>query len=195
MFQNLRLTPQNKILFISFVIFITLYFILNAKNNKTPILAENIPLYADTLIPRGQVLVPIEFANTTALAGLIDHYGIIDLYSGSENNSILIASRVKILKAPLNPNQYAVMVSETLSQQIMKNKGPFLAVVQNRFSANEKGKEKIKPEAEPIASGLVPISKTILILNKKNFKQVKSKLNITKEMKNEINYCALNRIL
>ena len=65
------------------------------------------------------------------------------------------------------------MVSETLSQQIMTNKGPFLAVVQNRFSANEKGKEKIKPEAEPIASGLAPIPKTILILNKKNFQTSK----------------------
>ena len=137
MLQNLRLTNQNKILLISIIIFVLLYFILNAKNKAAPPLAEKKPLYADTLIPKGQVLVPLELANITALSGLIDQYGIIDLYAGAENHGRLIASRVKILKAPLNPNQYAVMVTEALSQEIMKSKGPFWAVVQNRNTATE----------------------------------------------------------
>lgn len=156
MFQSLQLNPQNKILLISFIIFILLYLVLKEKNKEPPVVTENKPLYADTLIPKGQVLVPIELANIEALTGLIDQYGIIDLYGGSENNSILIASRVKILRAPLNPNQYAVMVTETLSQEIMKYKGPFWAVVQNRFAQNKKSENKpdvqdstIKPAAKP----------------------------------------------
>ena len=148
MFQNLQLNPQNKILLISFVIFVLLFFILKAKNKEAPVESENKPLYADTLIPKGQVLVPIVLANIEALAGLIDQYGIIDLYGGPENSSVLIASRVKILRAPLNPNQYAVMVTESLSQEIMKYKGPFWAVVQNRFSQSEKSDVKNKPEEQ-----------------------------------------------
>ena len=137
MLQNLQLTTQNKILLISVLTFVLLYFILNAKNKAAPLATEKKPLYADTLIPKGQVLVPLNFANIEALASLIDHYGIIDLYTGTENNSVLIASRIKILRAPLNPNQYAVMVTEDLSQEIMKYQGPFLAVVQNRFAQTE----------------------------------------------------------
>lgn len=148
MFQGLNLNPQNKILLVSFVIFVLLYFILKAKNKEAPAASENKPLYADTLIPKGQVLVPIELANIEALSGLIDQYGIIDLYGGPENNLALIASRVKVLRAPLNPNQYAVMVTESLSQEIMKYKGPFWGVVQNRFTRSEKSEAKDKPEMQ-----------------------------------------------
>lgn len=148
MLQDLQLNPQNKILLISFVIFALLFFILKAKSKETPLESENRPLYADTLIPKGQVLVPVELANIAALAGLIDQYGIIDLYGGAENNSLLIASRVKILRAPLNPNQYAVMVTETLSQEIMKHKGPFWAVVQNRYNQSENPDAKNKSEEQ-----------------------------------------------
>ncbi len=149
MFQNLQLTTQNKILLGSFVIFVMLYFYLNAKNKESPAPPENTPVFADTLIPRGQVLVPIELANIAALSGLIDQYGIIDLYGGTETNSTLIASRVKILKAPLNPSQYAVMVTEALSQEIMKLKGPFWAVVQNRFATADKPKQDNKLPESP----------------------------------------------
>jgi|GEM_PF-4579727 len=131
MLRNLQLTHQNKILLISVVVFVLLYLILNAKNAAVPPAAEKKPLYADTLIPAGQVLVPLELANIATIASLINQYGIIDLYAGSENSTVLIASRIKILKAPLNPNQYAIMVSESLSEEIMKSKGPFWGVVQN----------------------------------------------------------------
>lgn len=156
MFSNLKLTSQNKILLISFVVFIFLYFILNSKNreaSKEELLTEKKrPLYADTLIPKGQVLIPIELANAEAVAGLIDQYGMIDLYSGVENNSVLIASRIKILRAPLNQNQYAVMVSETHSREIMKFKGPFVAVVQNRFAKNDNPSAQAKTATELISS-------------------------------------------
>lgn len=151
MFQSLQLNPQNKILLISFIIFILLYLILKEKNKEPHVATENKPLYADTLIPKGQVLVPIELANLEAVSGLIDQYGIIDLYGGPENSSALIASRVKILRAPLNPNQYAVMVTEILSQEIMKYKGPFWAVIQNRFTQNERAETKNKSEVKNLA--------------------------------------------
>ena len=130
MFSNLQMSSQNKILAGSFVVFLILYFTLNQKNTK-PHAPEVV--YADTLIPKGYVLVPIELANLNAVAALINQYGVIDLYGGDhQENSVQIASRIKILRAPLNPNQYAVLVTEDLSKQIMRFKGPFWASIQNR---------------------------------------------------------------
>ncbi len=122
---------QNKVLAACFVLFLIVYFTLNSKIEKPAIAHEAV--YADTLIPKGFVLVPIELANLNAVSSLINQFGVIDLYGGdSETNSVQIASRIKILRAPLNPNQYAVLVTEDLSKQIMRFKGPYWAVVQNR---------------------------------------------------------------
>ncbi|MBY0554681.1 hypothetical protein K2P97_09135 [bacterium] len=130
MFGKLQMTPQNKILAGSFIVFLILYFTLNNRTNKK---TATETIYADTLIPKGYVLVPIELANLNAVAGLINQFGVIDLYGGdTEQNSVQIATRIKILRAPLNPNQYAVLVTENLSKQIMKFKGPFWASIQNR---------------------------------------------------------------
>jgi hypothetical protein len=135
MLNNISL--QNKVLAASFVLFLIVYLTLNSKTEKRASAHEAV--YADTLIPKGFVLVPIELANLNAVASLINQFGVIDLYGGdSEANSVQIASRIKILRAPLNPNQYAVLVTEDLSKQIMRYKGPYWAVVQNR-------------EAEPVA--------------------------------------------
>lgn len=137
MFSKIQLSNQNKILLISFSIFTLLYLIMNFRNNSKSQENDKKIISADTLIPRGQVLVPINLANIQALAGLIDQYGLIDLYSGEQNQSRLIANRVKILRAPLNPNQYAVLVSEELSEKIMRSHGPFWAVIQNKSLAHE----------------------------------------------------------
>lgn len=137
MLKKVQLTSQNKILLISFSVFTLLYLILHFKSDVSEKSEPSKKISADTLIPRNHVLVPLEISNITTVGALIDQYGIIDLYSGYENSSNLIASKVKILKAPLNPNQYAVLVTENLSKEIMKAKGPFWAVVQNSILARE----------------------------------------------------------
>lgn len=137
MFSKIQLSTQNKILLISFAVFTLLYLIMNFRNNSKSQDHDKKFVSADTLIPRGQVLVPINLANIQALAGLIDQYGLIDLYSGEQNQSRLIANRIKILRAPLNPNQYAVLVSEELSEKIMRSHGPFWAVIQNKSLVHE----------------------------------------------------------
>lgn len=163
--QNLNLTSQNKILIISFVVLLVLWLILTVKNNSaTEESSSEKPktFYADTLIPKGFVLIPIDLANVEAVAGLIDQFGIVDLYSGTENNSVLVANRVKILRAPLNQNKYAVMVTEASSHELIKIKGPFLAVVQNRFTKdvtrdntkNATKNEVAKPAQSASYSGL-----------------------------------------
>ena len=129
--KNIKLSQQNKVLLLSFLILITAYLLFSPKKSDTP---RSEKIYADTLIPAGFVLIPIELANADSVSALMDQYGVVDLYSGSINmvGAKKLASKVKILRAPLNPNQYAVLVPENLSNHIMSLSGPFWAVVQNR---------------------------------------------------------------
>lgn len=92
-------------------------------------------LGVDTFIPKGFVLVPIEIANAEALDGVFGQYGIVDLYSHQESNrrrGRLLASAVKMLRAPLDPNQFAVLVPEAQSPQFVMNEGGFFVVLHNQ---------------------------------------------------------------
>lgn len=129
--KRLKLSHNNKVLLLSFLILISAYFLFSPKNTKN---SNPEKIYADTMIPKGQVLIPIELANAESVSALMDQFGVVDLYSASANSvgTTKLASKVKILRAPLNPNQYAVLVPESLSKHIMSLTGPFWAVVQNR---------------------------------------------------------------
>ncbi|MFZ3230813.1 MAG: hypothetical protein WA160_11460 [Pseudobdellovibrio sp.] len=138
-----KISQQNKILLFSFLFLISAYLIFGLKSESV-LVNKTDRIYADTMIPKGFVLIPIELANVDSVSALMDQYGVVDLYSGSSNEqgSKKIASKVKILRAPLNPNQYAVLVQEHLSILIMRSHGPFWAVVQNREAHQDLEKEK-----------------------------------------------------
>ncbi|MNL69084.1 hypothetical protein D3C87_1938990 [compost metagenome] len=42
-----------------------------------------------------------------------------------------MGSKLKLLRAPLNPQQYAVLVKDAESSRLLSYSGPYLAVVQN----------------------------------------------------------------
>lgn len=100
-----------------------------------PLPSDSRELSADTVIPPGYVLVPIDIQNEAALNGIIGGYGVVDLFaSGPQNRnstSSPVARRVKIMRAPLNPRQFAVLVSETQSSLIARYNSPFIVVIQN----------------------------------------------------------------
>jgi len=149
---------QNKILVGAFVAVVTLAFLFkNKKSPETPVKEEK-AIYADTLIPRGYVLVPIQLENIATVAALIDHYGVIDLYAGdAAENAMQLARKIKILRAPLNPEQYAVLAKEDLAKTIMKTKGPYWGVVQNRAAIEKMPEEpKIKKVKSPKALRIQP---------------------------------------
>lgn len=133
--------------FLGFIAFSLLYSFNRKENPAKP----NDKIYADTFIPKGFVLIPIELANYESVSALIDQFGVIDLYAGAPQmaGSTKIASRVKMLRAPLNPNLFAILISENNSAGIMKRAGPFWAVVQSRQSVGEK-KEAQPPRAVQI---------------------------------------------
>lgn len=129
-----KISLANKYLLFSFICLILVYVLFGLKKEEVKTNPQNI--YADTIIPKGHVLVPLEIANIDSLSALIDQFAMIDLFVGlpSDKGSKKIASRIKLIRAPLNPNLYAVLVSESLSSQIMGAQGPFWAVLQNRNS-------------------------------------------------------------
>lgn len=149
MWKKMKISNQNKLLVGSFLIFIAFSMIYSWTKPKEKFQTQE-KIYADTFIPKGYVLVPIELANFDSVSALIDQFGVIDLYAGAPQSagSIKIASRIKMLRAPLNPQLLAVLVPEKDSSSIMKRSGPFWAVVQNRQSFQEKNHEANRPSIQ-----------------------------------------------
>lgn len=101
----------------------------------------------DTFIPAGYVLVPIEVANFESLDSILGKYGVVDLFlptSDLKGRPRKIASRIKILRAPLNPSHFAVLAHESTSQSLVSELGPFTVVVRNPKNA---GTEIVNGEA------------------------------------------------
>ncbi len=88
----------------------------------------------DTLIPEGFSLVNIEIVNADKLDAILGQFGVVDLFLASEDGKKTtkkIASKVKILRAPKNPQEFAVLVPEALVSHLFSYDSPFFASVQN----------------------------------------------------------------
>jgi hypothetical protein len=125
---------KNKNLAIAFC-FIILITILSAFGKNDSILApQEAGPEIDTVIPKGYVLVPLDLENKDTISSVIQSHGIVDLYSGlpEQKNSHKIASKVKIIRAPYNPNLFAVLVKEDFSSNLMRQNEKIYAVIQNK---------------------------------------------------------------
>lgn len=95
---------------------------------------------ADTFIPRHHVLIPIEVSNHESLNALVGAFALVDLFTlqkdSQEGRSIRkgrkVASHVKLIRAPLNPQKFAVLVHERQSDPIVSHQDAFFVTVQNR---------------------------------------------------------------
>jgi len=96
----------------------------------------------DTFIPAGFVLVPIEIQNLQNVDSMIGNYGIVDIYNGKKNEPILRSAR--IIRSPLDPGQFAVMVSDRDAPVLIaETHEPLRIVLQNPASSPQQ-KTKIK---------------------------------------------------
>lgn len=136
--KNILALIKNNLLLCGFIILGPIaYFSQNTPEEKDVPTSFTVPdvKSADTFIPRGFVLVPIEMANAESLSSLVgDVGGVVDLYLATtdrQKGGQKVGSRLKLLRAPLNPQQYAVLVKDSESQRILQHSGPFVAVVQN----------------------------------------------------------------
>lgn len=103
-------------------------------------------LSADTYIPPGHVLIPIEISNIEGLNSILGRIGgTVDLYLTNQSGlkGKIIGRKIRILRAPLNPDLFAVLIKEDFSDTILEAQGPFFAVIHN---PNSKGSEVLKEE-------------------------------------------------
>ncbi len=94
---------------------------------------EEIPS-ADTYVPEGFVLVPIEVENADSLDAILGNYGVVDLFHPSlepRGKVQLIAKQVKILRAPLDPKKFAVLVPNEQSSALVKIDTPLFVTIHN----------------------------------------------------------------
>ncbi len=124
---------------IALLLFCVIYF---SQGSEGPTQKSESP---DTYIPAGYVLVPIEVVNKEALQSLLGNFGVVDLYVPALEPGKLgrkAASRVKILRAPLNPEEFAVLVREGEAFQLVHNDNGFFVVIQN---PKQNGTRIVKP--------------------------------------------------
>jgi hypothetical protein len=149
MLNQFKISQQNKILCLSFACFLILYYFINKKSAEEKVKAKTEVTMPDTLIPAGHSLVPIQIENSSALNSLIGPFAVVDLYSSEVlpnrafdndptadplENQQIIFEKVKLIRAPLNANQFAVLVTDEQARQIMQVKQAFFVVLQNRNS-------------------------------------------------------------
>ena len=97
---------KNRTLLIAICTMLLIILLVETQvfKNSSP---EEHPESADTYIPAGFVLVPIELQNSESLSSLIGSYAVVDLFVGGPGaKHQRVVQRLKLLRAPLNPQQF-----------------------------------------------------------------------------------------
>lgn len=119
--------PRNRTLSIAIAVMLIIIICVHVSSDTSPEVIEEVS--ADTYIPDGYVLVPIELQNSDSLSSLIGAYAVVDLFRGPRSQKV--GKRLKLLRAPLNPQQFAVLVPEAEVSNLLETPGPFWAAIQN----------------------------------------------------------------
>jgi uncharacterized membrane protein len=130
--KSIKSFKDNKHFIIAFILLVGISIYVSHVNNSEKVSGG--PIQADTIIPKGFILFPIQLENIDAIKGVINQFGVIDIYARTKNGSASkkLLSKVKIIQAPYNPDEYALLLPEYLSQKMMSEMGPFLGVIQNK---------------------------------------------------------------
>ena len=131
---NLWAQETKKGRFYLFFCFLLALFLLFFSLTQGSLEENKRPLQTmDTYIPLGFVLVPIEVLNKEALSALLGPHGVVDLFLPNRKGQKVykIAHHVKMLRAPLDPSRFAILVPEKEATKILKHPQPLFAVIQN----------------------------------------------------------------
>ena len=113
----------------------------------------------DTVIPAGHVLVPIQIQNLENLSVLIGQMGVVDLWTynmESQKKSKKIAAQVKLIRAPLDPSVFAILIKEEESKDILEHGDQFYVTVHRPDSKQRtrpRSSRKQKIEIETFSQG------------------------------------------
>lgn len=135
--EKLRKNEQATFTVLTGIVALALLISFFAKSEAP---ARELPESPDTYIPKGLVLVPIELANGDALSSMVADFAIVDLFETGRNGAQLkkrVGHRLRLIRAPLNPERMAVLVPEGQEHLLLQNENPLFAVVQNRGETQE----------------------------------------------------------
>ncbi|MFN7454948.1 MAG: hypothetical protein ACK5RO_09845 [Pseudobdellovibrionaceae bacterium] len=137
-----RLKTQHlvAIFVLSSVLSAVLYFAKNKSTSESDAAVEAEVTDASTFIPAGYVLVPIELSNQASLQSLIGAYAVVDLFipgSAGQPRGRRVGKNLRLIRAPLNPDQFAVLVRDHEVAAIMESQLPLFAVIQNSHNQSE----------------------------------------------------------
>jgi len=80
----------------------------------------------DTYIPAGHSLVPIDIEMSDKLDSLVGQFALVNLYLiHPENKNRFVAKAVKLVRAPKNPNVFAILVPYEYVKWFMSLEGRF----------------------------------------------------------------------
>tara|TARA_B100001248_G_scaffold224187_1_gene181283 strand:+ start:8909 stop:9415 length:507 start_codon:yes stop_codon:yes gene_type:complete len=119
-----RQVAQDKLLLTALVVIFLSSF---AWFNEEPVPQNTQSMQGlDTMIPAGHSLIPIDIEMSEKLDSLIGPYGKVNLYFVHPNGkSRYVARAVKLLRAPKNPNVFAVLVPYRHVSWFMSLEGRF----------------------------------------------------------------------
>lgn len=149
--KKLNLKEDKSLLyaFIALGVVALLLETFSASQTQQAEITESESFDVDTMIPAGHLLIPIQLSNAESLASLSGQFSLVDLYAMADKEanrkSFKVASAVKLLRAPLNPQQFAVLIKEEESSKLVSLEGPFFAAIKNRQDQARSGLEK-KPK-------------------------------------------------
>ncbi len=143
----------------------------NSPNAQVPETVKRATAYS--YIPKGYSLVPIDIINHESVNALIESSAVANLYSSNEQmkKSRLLVKKARILRAPLNPEQFGVLVPESFTDSLMSFGASFIVTLQKDeeshpiLVAPKKSPKKTKIRAFKLTVG---ISKSSLVNKDKN---------------------------
>ncbi|MBC7370030.1 MAG: hypothetical protein H7326_00590 [Bdellovibrionaceae bacterium] len=126
------------------IVALMLHFFSASSSTQEPTSRQEESFDVDTMIPAGFLLVPIQLSNSESLSSLAGQFALVDLYAVGDKGrkGFKVASAVKLLRAPLNPQQFAVLIRENESSKLVTMEGPFFAALKNRSDSSRSGLEK-----------------------------------------------------
>lgn len=132
---------------------IFIYFSSHSQGQaQTNVNTSEAPLSADTYIPIGYTLVPVDIVNSNQISSLLGQVGgQVDLYltntQGKKSKKIM--GNIKLLRAPLDPDNFAVLIHEDRVSELLAHDQKFFAVILNpKQSKKQKSKKAAPPKFE-----------------------------------------------
>ena len=112
----------------------------------------------DEFIPNNFVLVSIKIVNSSDILALIGDYGVVDLYSYTDETQQAgqqVAKALKVVPTKSEDMHFAAIVPEKDIRYLLEYKGPFYAVVQNpKKQSSQILKKRVKPQLKIIEESI-----------------------------------------